>query len=194
MKQILILTFAIIPLGLALASAGCSNGPQQKAETIKVGELQYRLIAADEAGESEHTRRVKASKHPTTHRPDTARAQMLSGEYLAAGDHRLLPKMKTAESAVDAPARKLPGYQAEKVEVSEHPTPRRFETTRPQILSGEYLAAGDHRFLSKMKPQQGAVDAPARKLLGYRARKDESDKFVFIPVYEDEQEQDEQDE
>jgi len=68
----------------------------------------------------------------------------------------------------------------------------------------EYTASGDHRVVSKtywvmdgfgafplggrVFSEQGAQildpNSSAEKLIGYKARKDDSDRFIFIPVYE----------
>jgi len=73
----------------------------------------------------------------------------------------------------------------------------------------EYGASGDRRVISKtywvmdglsalalggrVFSEQGVQildpNSPARKLIGYKARKDDSDKFIFIPVYENQQRQ-----
>ena len=97
--------------------------------------------------------------------------------------------MKVAELKGRFMATDMSGKSVPRAEVSERPAPRRFETTRPQVLCGEYLVASDRGFWSRLKPQEDVVDMPARKVLGYRARTDGSGKFVFIPVYEDEQEE-----
>ncbi|MHC4557310.1 MAG: hypothetical protein ACYTFW_10415 [Planctomycetota bacterium] len=79
--------------------------------------------------------------------------------------------------------------QALRIEVGEHPTIRSFDATRSRILSEKYMDSGDSKVLSGQKPQKDDPNAPSGQLVGYRARKDESGKFIFIPVYEGEKEQ-----
>jgi hypothetical protein len=76
-----------------------------------------------------------------------------------------------------------------KVEVSEHITIFSSDSTRPQELLEEYRASEDSKVLSEQKTQVSDPNATLGKFLGYRARKDESGKFVFIPVYESKQEE-----
>jgi hypothetical protein len=57
------------------------------------------------------------------------------------------------------------------------------------IMDGLGAAARPRRVLSEQRTQMSDSNAPARKLIGYKARKDDSDRFIFIPVYEDRQEQ-----
>jgi hypothetical protein len=55
------------------------------------------------------------------------------------------------------------------------------------VADGLGVASGNRQVIAQQNPQESDPNAPSRKLIGYRARKDESDKYVFIPVYEDEQ-------
>ncbi|MHC4556501.1 MAG: hypothetical protein ACYTFW_05280 [Planctomycetota bacterium] len=55
------------------------------------------------------------------------------------------------------------------------------------VADGLGAASGNRQVVSEQKPQKSDLSAPSRELIGYRARKDESGKYVFIPVYEDEQ-------
>jgi len=57
------------------------------------------------------------------------------------------------------------------------------------IMDGHGAARRPRRILYEQGTMMNDSNAPTRKLIGYKARKDDSDKFVFIPVYEDEQEQ-----
>lgn len=54
----------------------------------------------------------------------------------------------------------------------------------PRTLSEQDLAAGDKRVLSGQQLPVSDPNATLGKFLGYRARKDESGKFIFIPVFE----------
>jgi hypothetical protein len=76
-----------------------------------------------------------------------------------------------------------------KVEVSEHITIFSSDSTRPQVLLEEYRASDDSKVLSEQKTQVSDPNATLGKFLGYRARKDESGKFIFIPVFENKQEE-----
>jgi phage shock protein A len=46
------------------------------------------------------------------------------------------------------------------------------------------VASEDNKVVSGQKPQVGEPDKKSGKLLGYRAVKDKSGKFIFIPVYQ----------
>jgi len=61
--------------------------------------------------------------------------------------------------------------------------------TAPRTLSKQDLASSDKRVLSAQQIPVGDPNATLGKFLGYRARRDESGKFVFIPVYENKQEE-----
>jgi hypothetical protein len=76
-----------------------------------------------------------------------------------------------------------------KVEVSELITIFSSDSTRPQVLLEEYKASDDSKILSEQKTQVSDPNATLGKFLGYRARKDESGKFIFIPVFENKQEE-----
>lgn len=55
------------------------------------------------------------------------------------------------------------------------------------VADGLGVASGNRQVVAEQKIQKSSPNAPSRKLIGYRARKNESDKYVFTPVYEDEQ-------
>jgi hypothetical protein len=57
------------------------------------------------------------------------------------------------------------------------------------VADGLGVASGNRQVMAQQKPQRSDPNAPSRKLIGYRARRDESDKDAVIPVYEDEQEE-----
>ena len=59
---------------------------------------------------------------------------------------------------------------------------------RPRISFEQGPTSGDSKVLSHQKPPVSDPNATLGKFLGYRARKDESGKFIFIPVYENKQE------
>lgn len=83
--------------------------------------------------------------------------------------------------------------------------PHRAERRRVTVRFEEHKALGGRRVLSEAywimdgldptsaggRPLLGKAaqdsdpNSPPRKLIGYKARKDDSDKFIFIPVYED---------
>ena len=58
-----------------------------------------------------------------------------------------------------------------------------------RILLEEDSASGDRKVLPGQKPPVSDPNATLGKFIGYRARKDESGKFIFIPVYENKQEE-----
>jgi len=76
-----------------------------------------------------------------------------------------------------------------KVEISERIRIFSSDSTRPRVLLEEYKASDDRKILSEQKTQVSDPNATLGKFLGYRARKDESGKFIFIPVYENKQEE-----
>jgi predicted nucleic acid-binding Zn-ribbon protein len=54
----------------------------------------------------------------------------------------------------------------------------------PRISFGQDAASIDNKVLSGQKTEAGKPDTTSGKLLGYRAVKDNSGKFIFIPVYQ----------
>lgn len=74
-----------------------------------------------------------------------------------------------------------------RVEISERITIFSSDSIHPRILLEEYKASDDSKVLSEQKPQVSDPDTTLGKFLGYRARQDETGKFVFIPVYENKQ-------
>jgi hypothetical protein len=75
-----------------------------------------------------------------------------------------------------------------RVEISERITAPGPDAVHPRILLDEYKTSDDSKISSKRKPPADETDTSLGKFLGYRARKDESGKFIFIPVYENKQE------
>lgn len=75
-----------------------------------------------------------------------------------------------------------------RVEISERITIFNSDSIRPRVLLEEYKASDDRKVLSDRKPQVSDPKTTLGKFIGYRARQDETGKFVFIPVYENKQE------
>lgn len=75
-----------------------------------------------------------------------------------------------------------------RVEISERITIFNSDSIRPRVLLEEYKASDDRKVLSDRKPQVSGPNATLGKFIGYRARQDETGKFIFIPVYENKQE------
>ena len=63
------------------------------------------------------------------------------------------------------------------------------DAIHPRVLLEKDTASGDHKVLPEQEPQVSDSKTTLGKFLGYRARKDESGKFVFIPIYENKQEE-----
>lgn len=71
-----------------------------------------------------------------------------------------------------------------RVEISERITIFSTDSIHPQVLLEEYKASDDSKVLPGQKPPESDPSTTLGRFLGYRARKDESGKFIFIPVYE----------
>jgi len=76
-----------------------------------------------------------------------------------------------------------------RIEISERITIFSTDSIHPRILLEEYKASDDSKVLPEQKPQVSDPNSTLGKFLGYRARKDESGKFIFIPVFENKQEE-----
>ncbi len=76
-----------------------------------------------------------------------------------------------------------------RVEISERINIFSSDAIGPRILLEEYKVSDDRKVLSEQKPQVSDPDTTLGKFIGYRARQDETGKFVFIPVYENKQEE-----
>ncbi|MGB2865265.1 MAG: hypothetical protein WBC05_18190 [Sedimentisphaerales bacterium] len=74
-----------------------------------------------------------------------------------------------------------------RVEINERITIFSTDAIHPRILLEEDKASGDRKVLPGRKPQVSDPNSTLGKFLGYRARKDETGKFIFIPVYENKQ-------
>jgi hypothetical protein len=76
-----------------------------------------------------------------------------------------------------------------RVEVSERITIFSTDSIHPQVLLKEYKASDDSKVLPGEEPQANDPNSTLGKFLGYRARRDETGKFIFIPVFEKKQEE-----
>ena len=76
-----------------------------------------------------------------------------------------------------------------RVEINERITIFSSDATHPRILLEEDTASGDRKILPGQKLPVSDPNATLGKFIGYRARKDETGKFIFIPVYENKQEE-----
>lgn len=76
-----------------------------------------------------------------------------------------------------------------KVEVSERIKIFSSDSIGSRVLLEEYKASDDSKVLPGQKPSVSDPNTTLGKFIGYRARKDESGKFIFIPVYENKQEE-----
>ena len=75
-----------------------------------------------------------------------------------------------------------------RVDVNERITIFSNDSIHPQVLLEEYKASDDRKVLPELKPQANDPNATLGKFLGYRARRDETGKLIFIPVFENKQE------
>jgi len=71
-----------------------------------------------------------------------------------------------------------------RVEVNERITVFSTDSIHPQVLLEEYKASDDSKILTGQKSHVSDPNSTLGKFLGYRARQDESGKFVFIPIFE----------
>jgi len=78
---------------------------------------------------------------------------------------------------------------SQKVEVSERINIFSSDSNSPRALLEKYKSSDDSKVLPGQKLPVSEPNATQGKFLGYRARKDESGKFIFIPVYENKQEE-----
>ena len=78
---------------------------------------------------------------------------------------------------------------SQKVEVSERINIFSSDSIDSRALLEEYKSSDDSKVLPGQKLPVSEPNATQGKFLGYRARKDESGKFIFIPVYENKQEE-----
>jgi hypothetical protein len=81
-----------------------------------------------------------------------------------------------------------------RVEISERITIFSTDSIHPQVLLEEYKAPGDGKVLTEQESQASGRKTTLGKFLGYRARRDETGKFIFIPVFENEQDESKQEE
>ena len=81
-----------------------------------------------------------------------------------------------------------------RVEINERITIFSTDTIHPRVLLEEDKTSGDSKVLPGQKPPSSDPNAMLGKFIGYRARTDESGKFVFIPVYENKKEENKQEE
>ena len=75
-----------------------------------------------------------------------------------------------------------------RIEVNERITIFSTDSIRPQALLEEYKDSEDSKVLPGQKPQVSDTKSTLGKFLGYRARRDKTGKFIFIPVFENKQE------
>ena len=76
-----------------------------------------------------------------------------------------------------------------RVEISDRITVFSTDSIHPKVLLEEYKASDDSKVSPGQEPQESEQKTTLGKFLGYRARQDESGKFVFIPVFENKQEE-----
>jgi hypothetical protein len=76
-----------------------------------------------------------------------------------------------------------------RVEISERITIFSTDAIHPRILLEEYKASDDSKVLPGQKPRVSDPNTTLGKFIGYRARQDETGKFIFIPVFENKPEE-----
>lgn len=76
-----------------------------------------------------------------------------------------------------------------RVEVNERITVFSNDSIHPQVLLEQDKTSDDSEVLPGQKPQASDPNSTLGKFLGYRARQDESGKFIFVPIFEKKQEE-----
>ncbi|MFC1793121.1 hypothetical protein ACFL3Q_05990, partial [Planctomycetota bacterium] len=71
-----------------------------------------------------------------------------------------------------------------RIEINERITIFSTDAIHPRLLLEKDTASDDRKVLPGQKPQVSDPKSTLGKFIGYRARKDKSGKFIFIPVYE----------
>jgi len=117
---------------------------------------------------------------------DRIRIEPDIGPVSALGSVAVKPSMATTYTLIAA-NEAGENIQTCRVEVGKNLTTGS-DKIRPRISFEQGPTSGDSKVLSHQKPPVSDPNATLGKFLGYRARKDESGKFIFIPVYENKQE------
>ena len=147
----------------------------------------------------------QVSDRPTCHSFNTARPQIMPGQtstlswqvsnaeririepgigpVSALGSRAVNPSTTTTYTLIAANEAGQSRLSC-RVEISERITIFSTDAIHPRILLGKYTASEDHKVLPEQKSQVSDPNTTLGKFIGYRARQDESGKFVFIPVYE----------
>ena len=110
------------------------------------------------------------------------------GPVSALGSRTVKPSATTTYTLI-ATNRAGDSKLSQKVEVRERINIFSSDSIGSRVLLEEYKASDDSKVLPGQKTPVSDPNATPGKFLGYRARKDESGKFIFIPVYENKQEE-----
>lgn len=110
------------------------------------------------------------------------------GTVSALGSRAVKPAATTTYTLIAANKSGLSRLSC-RVEVSERITTLSADSIYPQALLEEYKTSDGNKVLPELKIQSKDPNATLGKFLGYRARRDESGKFIFIPVFEKKQEE-----
>jgi hypothetical protein len=179
-------------------------------ETQRSAEPQAELIVANQAAENIQTPMIEVDLRPTCHSFNTNRPVIMPGQtstlswqvsnaaririepevgpVSALGSRTVKPSATTTYTLI-ATNRAGDSKLSQKVEVSERINIFSSDSIGSRVLLEEYKASDDSKVLPGQKPPVSDPNATPGKFLGYRARKDESGKFIFIPVYENKQEE-----
>jgi len=110
------------------------------------------------------------------------------GSVSALGSRTVKPSATTTYTLIAtnrAGDRKL----SQRLEVSERINIFSSDSIDSEVLLEKYKASDDGKVLSGQKIPVSDPNAAQGIFLGYRALKDKSGKFIFIPVYENKQEE-----
>jgi prefoldin subunit 5 len=105
------------------------------------------------------------------------------GSVSALGSRAIKPAVTTTYTLIAGNKAGLSRLSC-RVEISERITIFSTDSIHPQVLLEEYKASDESKVLPGQKPPVSDTNSTLGRFLGYRARRDESGKFVFIPVYE----------
>lgn len=152
----------------------------------------------------------QAGERPTCHSFNTSRPRIMPGQtsilswqvsnaqririepdvgpVSALGSRTVKPSATTTYTLI-AGNKAGESRQTCRVEVSERINIFSSDSIGSGVLLEEYKASDDSKVLPGQKLPVSDPNATQGKFLGYRALKDESGKFIFIPVYENKQEE-----
>ncbi len=181
-----------------------------EGETQTPAEPQTELIVINQEAEDIQPPVIEVDRRPVLHSFDSNRLRIMPGQtstlswqvsnaqrvriepevgpVSALGSRTVKPSATTTYTLIatnQAGERRL----SHRIEISERINIFSSDSIGSRALLEEYKASDDSKVLSEQKPPVSDPNETQGKFLGYRARQDESGKFLFIPVYENKQEE-----